>query len=99
MYVTQVNLAENLWKIMLSIRFSNGTVIDDVPYKWNVTYAQNPEISTSTRGEDPIIYQTGSTNSMMEVGITTTDFYKDSNGATKQFNILTTFSHSVDWKP
>ena len=98
-YVTQVNLAENLWKIMLSIRFSNGTVIDDVPYKWNVTYAQNPEISTSTRGEDPIIYQTGSTNSMMEVGITTTDFYKDSNGATKQFNILTTFSHSVDWKP
>ncbi len=98
-YVTQVNLAENLWKIMLSIRFSNGTVIDDVPYKWNVTYAQNPEISTATGGEDPIIYQTGSTNSMMEVGITTTDFYKDSNGATKQFNILTTFSHSVDWKP
>lgn len=98
-YATQVNLAENLWKIMLSIRFSNGTVIDDVPYKWNVTYAQNPEISTFTRGEDPIIYQTGSTNSMMEVGISTTDFYKDSNGATKQFNILTTFSHSVDWKP
>ena len=98
-YVTQVNLAENLWKIMLSIRFSNGTVIDDVPYKWNVTYAQNPEISTSTSSEDPIIYQTGGTNSLMEVGITTTKFYKDSNGSTRQFNILTTFSHSVDWKP
>ena len=98
-YATQINLAENLWKIMVSIRFSYGTVIDDVPYKWNVTYAQNPDISTSSRGEDPIIYQTGSTNSLMEVGITTTSFYKDSSGASRQFNILTTFSHSVDWVP
>ena len=98
-YATQVNLADNLWKIMLSIRFSNGTVMDDIPYKWAVTYAQNPEISTSTSGEDPIIYQTGSTNSMMQVGITTTNFYKDSNGAAKQFNTTATFSHSVDWKP
>lgn len=98
-YATQVNLAENLWKIMLSIRLSNGKVIDDVPYKWSVKYSQNPDIDTSAGGEDPIIYQTGSSSFMMEVGITTTNAYKDSNGTLKQFNVQTTFSHSVDWKP
>ena len=84
---------------MLSIRLSNGKVIDDVPYKWSVKYSQNPDIDTSAGGEDPIIYQTGSSSFMMEVGITTINAYKDSNGTLKQFNVQTTFSHSVDWKP
>ena len=60
---------------------------------------QTSSIDTSAGGEDPIIYQTGSSNFMMEVGITTTNAYKDSNGTLKQFNVQTTFSHSVDWKP
>jgi hypothetical protein len=47
-------------KLQLSIRFSDGTVIEDAPYSWSVTYAQNSEIAEGTGGSGPIVYLGGS---------------------------------------
>lgn len=99
MTATSVNLSGNIWKIKLSLRFSDGTVIDDVPYRWNVKYSQSPDISQSDGNEDPIIYLSGGSTFITEVGISTIGQYKDSSGNTRQFSTSMSFSHNTDWIP
>ena len=96
---SSVNLSGNIWKIKLSLRFSDGTVIDDVPYRWNVKYSQSPDISPSDGKEDPIIYLSGGSSYITEVGITTIGQYKDPSGNTRQLSTSMSFSHNIDWIP
>lgn len=94
-----VNLLGNIWKIKLSLKFSDGTVIDDVPYKWNVKYSQSPDIPASSGNEDPLIYMSGGNTYITDVSISTIGHYKESSGNTRQFSTSISFSHNTDWIP
>ena len=87
------------YKLKLTLTFSDGTKIEDVPYTWSVTYAQSPNISTSQSGEGPIVYTGGGSTYTMAVTVTTTGTYKDSSGNSRRFTTGTSLSHNVNWTP
>lgn len=99
MSTSVVNIGGNQYKLMLSLRFSDGTVIDDVPYRWGVNYAQSPDIPTSTTGDGPLIYAGGGTTYTLAVALTTTGYYKDSSGNNRTWTTGTSISHNVSWTP
>ena len=99
MSVSSEWMTGNTYKLMLTLTFSDGTKIKDVPYTWSVTYAQSPNISTSQSGEGPIVYTGGGSTYTMAVTVTTTGTFKDSSGNSRRFTTGTSFSHNVDWTP
>lgn len=99
MSVSSEWMTGNTYKLMLTLTFSDGTKIKDVPYTWSVTYAQSPNISTSQSGEGPIVYTGGGSTYTMAVTVTTIGTYKDSSGNSRRFTTGTSFSHNVDWTP
>jgi uncharacterized protein YjdB len=99
-YVESVNIpGTSSYKLKLSLRFSDGTVIEDAPYTWSVTYAQNSAIATGTSGTGPLIYTGGGSTYTMAVAIQTQDYYYNSSGNKQQFSTGTSFSHNTLWKP
>ena len=100
MSVQSVNIpGTSNYKLQLSIRFSDGTVIEDAPYTWSVTFAQNSEIATGTSGTGPLVYAGGGTTYTMAVVIQTQDYYYNSSGNKKLFSTGTSFAHNTSWKP
>lgn len=99
MSVSSEWMTGNTYKLMLTLTFSDGTKIKDVPYTWSVTYAQSPNISASQSGEGPIVYTGGGSTYTMAVTVTTTGTFKDSSGNSRRFTTGTSFSHNVDWTP
>ena len=99
MSVSSEWMTGNTYKLMLTLTFSDGTKIKDVPYTWSVTYAQSPNISTSQSGEGPIVYTGGGSTYTMAVTVTTTGTFKDSSGNSRRFTTGTSFSHNVGWTP
>ena len=100
MSVQSVNVSgTSNYKLTLSLRFSDGTVVEDAPYTWSVTYAQNTSIATGTSGDAPIVYTGGGSTYVMAVTLTTKAYYYDANGNRRQHTTGTSFSHNVSWKP
>lgn len=100
MSVQSVNVSgTSNYKLTLSLRFSDGTVVEDAPYTWSVTYAQNTSIATGTSGDAPIVYTGGGSTYVMAVTLTTKAYYYDSNGNRRQHTTGTSFSHNISWKP
>ena len=100
MSVQSVNVSgTSNYKLTLSLRFSDGTVVEDAPYTWSVTFAQNTSIATGTSGDAPIVYTGGGSTYVMAVTLTTKAYYYDSNGNRRQHTTGTSFSHNVSWKP
>ena len=100
MSVQSVNIpGTSNYKLQLSIRFSDGTVIEDAPYNWSVTYAQNSAIATGTSGTGPLVYMGGGSTYTMAVAIQTQEYYYNSSGNRQQFSTGTSFSHNTSWKP
>ena len=98
--VQSVNISgTSNYKLTLILRFSDGTVVEDAPYTWSVTFAQNSAIATGTSGDTPIIYTGGGTTYTMAVTLTTKEYYYDSSGNRKQHTTGTSFSHNVNWTP
>ena len=100
MSVQSVNVSgTSNYKLTLSLRFSDGTVVEDAPYTWSVTYAQNTSIATGTSGDAPIVYTGGGSTYVMAVTLTTKEYYYDANGNRRQHTTGTSFSHNVSWTP
>ena len=100
MSVQSVNIpGTSNYKLQLSIRFSDGTVIEDAPYNWSVTFAQNSAIATGTSGTGPLIYTGGGSTYTMAVAIQTQDYYYNSSGNRQQFSTGTSFAHNTSWTP
>ena len=99
MAVSSEWLTGSTYKLMLTLTFSDGTKIEDVPYTWSVTYAQSPNITISQSGEGPLVYTGGGSTYTMAVTVTTTGTYKDSSGNTRRFTTGTSFSHNINWTP
>ena len=100
MSVQSVNVSgTSNYKLTLSLRFSDGTVVEDAPYTWSVTYAQNTSIAAGTSGDAPIVYTGGGSTYVMAVTLTTKAYYYDSNGNRRQHTTGTSFSHNVNWTP
>ena len=100
MSVQSVNIpGTSNYKLQLSIRFSDGTVIEDAPYTWSVTFAQNSAIATGTSGTGPLVYMGGGSTYTMAVVIQTKEYYYNSSGNKQQFSTGTSFSHNTSWKP
>jgi hypothetical protein len=100
MSVQSVNIpGTSNYKLQLSIKFSDGTTIDDVQYTWSVTFSQNSSIATGTKGTGPIVYLGGGTTYTMAVVLTTVDSYPDTNGSSRQHSTGTSFSHNSSWIP
>lgn len=100
MSVQSVNIpGTSNYKLQLSIRFSDGTVIEDAPYNWSVTFAQNSAIATGTSGTGPLVYVGGGSTYTMAVAIQTQEYYYNSSGNKQQFSTGTSFSHNTSWKP
>ena len=100
MSVQSVNIpGTSNYKLQLSIRFSDGTVIEDAPYTWSVTFAQNSAIATGTSGAGPLVYVGGGSTYTMAVAIQTQEYYYNSSGNKQQFSTGTSFSHNTSWKP
>ena len=103
-YVTNMTVSNewltgSTYKLKLTLTFSDGTKIEDVPYTWSVNFAQSPNISTGQSGEGPLLYTGGGSTYTMAVTVTTTASYKDSSGNSRKFTTGTSFSHNVDWTP
>ena len=99
-YVESVNIpGTSSYKLKLSLRFSDGTTVDDVPYTWRVTFAQNSSIPTGTTGTGPLIYLGGGSTYSMAVVLTTVDSYLDAYGNMRQQTTGTSFSHNTSWTP
>ena len=97
MSVQSINIAgTSNYKLQLTIRFSDGTVIEDAPYTWSVTFAQNSAIATGT---GPLVYMGGGSTYTMAVVIQTKEYYYNSSGNKQQFSTGTSFSHNTSWKP
>lgn len=100
MSVQAVNISGTKnYKLTLSLKFSDGTVVEDAPYTWSVTYSQNTSIATGTSGDAPIVYTGGGSTYVMAVTITTKAYYYDANGNRRQHTTGTSFSHNTEWKP
>ena len=100
MSVQSVNIpGTSNYKLQLSIRFSDGTVIEDAPYNWSVTYAQNSAIATGTSGTGPLIYVGGGSTYTMAIAIQTQEYYYNSSGNRQQFSTGTSFAHNTSWTP
>lgn len=100
MSVQSINIAgTSNYKLQLTIRFSDGTVIEDAPYTWSVTFAQNSEIAQGTSGTGPLVYMGGGSTYTMAVVIQTKEYYYNSSGNKQQFSTGTSFSHNTSWKP
>ena len=100
MSVQSVNVSgTSNYKLTLSLRFSDGTVVEDAPYTWSVTFAQNTSIAAGTSGDAPIVYTGGGSTYVMAVTLTTKAYYYDSNGNRRQHTTGTSFSHNVNWTP
>jgi alpha-amylase len=100
MSVQSVNIpGTSNYKLQLSIKFSDGTVIEDAPYTWSVTFAQNSAIPTGTSGTGPLVYMGGGSTYTMAVVIQTQEYYYNSSGNKQQFSTGTSFSHNTSWKP
>jgi len=100
MSVQSVNISgTSNYKLQLSIRFSDGTVIEDAPYTWSVTFAQNSEIAQGTSGSGPLVYMGGGSTYTMAVVIQTQEYYYNSSGNKQQFSTGTSFAHNTSWKP
>lgn len=98
--VQSVNISgTSNYKLTLILKFSDGTVVEDAPYTWSVTFAQNSAIATGTSGDTPIIYTGGGTTYTMAVTLTTKEYYYDSSGNRRQHTTGTSFSHNVNWTP
>ena len=99
-YVESVNIpGSSSYKLKLSLRFSDGTTVDDVPYTWRVTFAQNSSIPTGPTGTGPLIYLGGGSTYSMAVVLTTVDSYLDNYGNMRQQTTGTSFSHNTSWAP
>lgn len=100
MSVQSVNISgTNDYKLTLSLKFSDGTLVEDAPYTWYVISAQNTSIATGTSGDGPIVYTGGGSAYVMAVTLTTKAYYYDERGNKRQHTIGTSFSHSAEWKP
>ena len=100
MSVQSVNISgTNDYKLTLSLKFSDGTLVEDAPYTWSVISAQNTSIATGTSGDGPIVYTGGGSAYVMAVTLTTKAYYYDQKGNKRQHTIGTSFSHSAEWKP
>ena len=100
MSVQAVNISGTKnYKLTLSLKFSDGTVVEDAPYTWSVTYSQNTSIATGTSGDAPIVYTGGGSTYVMAVTLTTKAYYYDANGNRRQHTTGTSFSHNTEWKP
>ena len=100
MSVQSINIAgTSNYKLQLTIRFSDGTVIEDAPYTWSVTFAQNSAIATGTSGTGPLVYMGGGSTYTMAVVIQTKEYYYNSSGNKQLFSTGTSFSHNTSWKP
>jgi hypothetical protein len=100
MSVQSVNIpGTSNYKLQLSIKFSDGTVIEDAPYNWSVTFAQNSAIATGTSGTGPLIYVGGGSTYTMAVAIQTQEYYYNSSGNKQQFSTGTSFAHNTSWTP
>ena len=100
MSAQSINIAgTSNYKLQLTIRFSDGTVIEDAPYTWSVTFAQNSEIAQGTSGTGPLVYMGGGSTYTMAVVIQTKEYYYNSSGNKQQFSTGTSFSHNTSWKP
>jgi len=100
MSVQSVNVSgTSNYKLTLSLRFSDGTEVEDAPYTWSVTFSQNSSIATGTSGDTPIVYTGGGSTYVMAVTLTTKAYYYDANGNRRQHTTGTSFSHNVSWKP
>ena len=100
MSVQSVNISgTSNYKLQLSIRFSDGTVIEDAPYTWSVTFAQNSEIAQGTSGSGPLVYMGGGSTYTMAVVIQTQEYYYNSSGNMQQYSTGTSFAHNTSWKP
>ena len=100
MSVQSINIAgTSNYKLQLTIRFSDGTVIEDAPYTWSVTFAQNSAIATGTSGTGPLVYMGGGSTYTMAVVIQTKEYYYNSSGNKQQFSTGTSFAHNTSWKP
>ena len=100
MSVQSVNISgTNDYKLILSLKFSDGTLVEDAPYTWSVISAQNTSIATGTSGDGPIVYTGGGSAYVMAVTLTTKAYYYDEKGNKRQHTIGTSFSHSEEWKP
>lgn len=100
MSVQSVNISgTNDYKLTLSLKFSDGTLVEDAPYTWSVISAQNTSIATGTSGDGPIVYTGGGSAYVMAVTLTTMAYYYDEKGNKRQHTIGTSFSHSAEWKP
>lgn len=87
------------YKLMLTLSFSDGTKIEDVPYTWSISYAQSPDIDSSTTGEGPILYTGGGSTYVMAVVVTTSNYYYDASGNYRKHTTGTSFSHNTSWTP
>ena len=100
MSVQSINIAgTSNYKLQLTIKFSDGTVIEDAPYTWSVTFAQNSAIATGTSGTGPLVYMGGGSTYTMAVVIQTQEYYYNSSGNKQQFSTGTSFAHNTSWKP
>ena len=100
MSVQSVNIpGTSNYKLQLSIKFSDGTVIEDAPYTWSVTFAQNSAIPTGTSGTGPLVYMGGGSTYTMAVVIQTQEYYYNSSGNKQLFSTGTSFAHNTSWKP
>ena len=100
MSAQSINIAgTSNYKLQLTIKFSDGTVIEDAPYTWSVTFAQNSAIATGTSGTGPLVYVGGGSTYTMAVAIQTKEYYYNSSGNKQQFSTGTSFSHNTSWKP
>ena len=100
MSVQSINIGgTSNYKLQLTIRFSDGTVIEDAPYTWSVTFAQNSAIATGTSGTGPLVYLGGGSTYTMAVVIQTKEYYYNSSGNKQQFSTGTSFAHNTSWKP
>jgi hypothetical protein len=100
MSVQSINIAgTSNYKLQLTIKFSDGTVIEDAPYTWSVTFAQNSAIVTGTSGTGPLVYMGGGSTYTMAVVIQTKEYYHNSSGNKQQFSTGTSFAHNTSWKP
>ena len=99
MSVQSVNVSGTTYRLELNLRLSDGTVINNAPYKWTVTFAQNSNIATGTSGTGPLTYIGGGVTYSMTITMTTTGYYYDGNGNYRQHTRGTSFSHNESWRP
>lgn len=98
--VNTVQLSADTYELQIEVRMSDGTVINNVPYTWELTYSQNLSAEVGKSGTGPLQYKANASSLYISIfNLVTTESFYDSSGRFAPITRSYSLAHNMSWLP